>query len=104
MDTPTCPCCGQPAPKTAHPKGLADVPMRPTAKRIVAELIRAYPRGVSARQLADRVYAMDANGGPDDAENCIYVHLHKAKPIIRQYGWEAGAFGHHGIRLQRIGA
>jgi hypothetical protein len=74
-------------------------------RRIIEVLSKTYPYGLSATAIAERVYASDPDGGPDSADNAVSVHLHAAKPIIRQYGWQVGAFGQRGsIRLKRIGA
>jgi hypothetical protein len=103
MSEHKCPCCGQQIDGEVPAKALASVPLRPTARRIIDALASVYPRGLSARQIADRVYADDPNGGPESAEDAMSVHMHRARPIIQGYGWTVGASGKHGnIRLQRI--
>lgn len=105
MSDQKCPCCGQALPGDMPMEALKDANLRPTARLIVDELIRIYPRGASGRQLADRVYALDPNGGPDSGDNVIAVHLTRARPVLRRLGWTVGADRRRGqIRLQRVEA
>lgn len=99
-----CPCCGQ--------KLLGDIPasalsaatdLRPVERRVVEALAQVYPKGLTRRQLADRVYANDPTGGPLSAERCIDVHLHYVRKKLSPLGWMAGRTGNRAgyLRLQR---
>lgn len=105
MSPASCPCCGQALVGDMPADALKDAPVGPTARLIVDELARIYPRGLDGRTLADRVYRNRPSGGPDSAENVVSVTIHRVKPVLRRYGWTVGAFGEAGnIRLQRVEA
>ncbi len=81
-----CPCCGA----EMHTPGLAalrHVSLPPNERRVLNELINVYPSHLSVRQLVDRVWALDPNGGPDTADNAISVYLHRMRPILLEFGW-----------------
>ncbi len=99
-----CPCCGA----EMHTPGLAalrHVRVTPFQRKVLDVLINTYPRPMSARQLAARVYADDPNGGPERSENCVSVYLVRIRKAIKPLGWTAGARGNEqeGIRLRLIG-
>lgn len=101
--TVKCPCCGSDA-KTLSASSLEHVPMTASQREIVAMLAKRYPSGMSVDQIADRLYAMNPNGGPDTAHNVVHVQLHRLRKAIEPLGWTAKAKGRHGhdIALQRI--
>ena len=103
MENTTCPCCGKALDSALPARALSKVPLRPMQRRIIDVLAKTYPRGLSAIDIASRVYASDPDGGPMSADNAVAVHLHGARRAIRQYGWTVGAAGEHGnIRLKRL--
>jgi hypothetical protein len=90
-----------------HTPGLAalrHVRVTPFQRKVLDVLINTYPRPMSARQLAARVYADDPNGGPEDSENCVSVYLFRIRKAIKPMGWTAGAAGNEqeGIRLRPL--
>lgn len=98
-----CPCCGA----EMHTPGLAalrHVRVTPFQRKVLDVLINTFPKALSARQLANRVYADDPNGGPENSENCISVYLCRIRKAIQPLGWTAGARGNEqeGIRLRQI--
>lgn len=98
-----CPCCGA----EMHTPGIAAlryVRVTPFQRKVLDVLINTFPKALSARQIADRVYADDPNGGPENSENCISVRLYAIRKAIKHLGWTAGALGHEqeGIRLRVI--
>ena len=73
----------------------------PTQRKVLDALIEIYPRTTSARDIADRVYALDPSGGPESGENQMAVQMTKMRPKLRAIGWDIGAAGRRrgGIRL-----
>lgn len=89
-----------------HTPGLAalrHVKVRPVQRKVLDVLINSFPKDLSVRQIADRVYADDPNGGPDGAENCVSVYLNGIRKAVKPLGWTAGTGGGHtGIRLRPL--
>lgn len=100
----SCPCCGA----EMHTPGLSAlryIRVTTLQRQVLDVLINAFPRTLSTRQIADRVYADDPNGGPDKAEGCIEVSLYRIRKVIKHVGWTAGTSGPHGgIGLRQIEA
>lgn len=72
----------------------------PTQARILDVLARYYPASLSLMRIAEIVWADDINGGPDDAQNCVSVHMHRLRPVLQALGWHIGRNpGGQGIRL-----
>lgn len=69
-------------------------------RELVEILASAYPRALSVDVVADQLYQLDPNGGPDDPANIVAVMTSRINPIIRQHGWEiASRKGFGGYRL-----
>lgn len=82
-----CPCCGVEMAEPLGMRQLTDVPMLPAERRIVDELIRAYPRKVSISSLVDTLYFDDPNGGPDNAHATVRVNLTHLRKRLPKFGW-----------------
>jgi hypothetical protein len=82
-------------------EALRFLEVTPTQLRILEAMIEIYPRTASAREIADRVYALDPSGGPESGENQMAVQMTKMRPKLRSIGWDIGAAGRRrgGIRL-----
>lgn len=86
-------------------EALEYVPMSKLPRRILGELIRCYPRRVSATKLADAVYWDDPNGGPEHADESINVTISRdLRPRLARLGWGVGRqHQKHGISLYPLG-
>lgn len=86
-----------------HSPGLAalrHLSLPPHERKVLDVLINAYPRALSRREIANRVYADDPAGGPETAENAISVYIGRMRPILAEFGWDAGWTRQaHGLRL-----
>ena len=75
-----CPACGHPIAPT--PDGLR---ASPTQQRIYEVLSRAGAHGATAREILDRAWAHDINGGPLSG-NAVSVHISKMRPALARAG------------------
>jgi len=76
-----CPTCGAP---------LADVQVErdlpPGLRALLGEIRRAGALGITTRQLADRLWAHDPSGGPDDAEKAVRARVARLNPMLARHG------------------
>jgi DNA-binding response OmpR family regulator len=83
-----CPCCGAPV---KSPIRLEDVPAFAELTQIEARLfiILAAKAGQRLRcyQIADQLYSLDADGGPEDVNRVIKVHAFNIRAKIERLGW-----------------
>lgn len=96
-----CPCCGGEM-EGGSPEVVLDAGLTPLEMAIMTPLVKAYPRGMTARQLADIVYAEDPNGGPLQADRCIAVHMFYIRAKIKPLGWHVGGVRGRGTRYLNI--
>lgn len=75
------------------------VRLTPLEREIVDALVDAYPGSLTRRKIAARAYALDPNGGPLSAENCVSVHLSRLRDRLRSVGWQTIGATQDGIRL-----
>lgn len=95
-----CPACGQEWPLDGRRK----LPTLPGVYRNrIIELVAGHP-GIGMRDLAERVYEIDPNGGPDDAARAVRVTIYHMKKPLAAQGWRLAArrAGYDGYRLSRI--
>ncbi len=83
--TKVCPHCG-------HPMPADEVTLMLTPRqRQLYEIVRdAGIAGISARDILDKMYADEPNGGPDTA-NIISVFAHHANVRLKPFGLEISA-------------
>jgi DNA-binding response OmpR family regulator len=68
----------------------------PTPFRLLVILAGNLGRRVTLRDIADRLWGDDPEGGPDWSHGAIGVHVHRLRPILRKLGlairanWSAG--------------
>lgn len=100
MTSVPCPCCGA---QMASPglEALRYVTLPRMERRVLDELIDAYPKSLSIQQLVNLVWADDPTGGPDTANNSISVYLHHIRRKLSDFGWSAGRIpgSYAGVRL-----
>jgi hypothetical protein len=92
-----CPCCSQ----TVTPPGRLQALVRelgPVSGGILRELL-ASSESLTPSQIADRVYAGVAGGGPVGATNVVRQMVHRMKPRLKEIGWTIRAVGWSGYRL-----
>ena len=98
----TCPCCGSTMTEAGF-SALEAISLPPMERRVLDTLLAAFPKELTAVQIADRVWSDDPNGGPQTAHNGVSVYMNRLRHKIRAYGWTAGAGqGHKGIRLRQL--
>lgn len=81
MKPPACPTCGA---LQAPDAVLAALP--PGLIGLYAELRRAGAGGITTRKLADRLWALDPNGGPDDAEKAVRARVARLNYMLARHG------------------
>lgn len=93
-----CPCCGAPMPPDA---ALDTFIARcgPVTQRLLRALTLSAP--LQVRELADRVYADRADGGPDDAEAVVRVMVYNLRPRLAKIDWRIKTVGWAGYVLER---
>lgn len=94
-----CPTCGRQL-QGSMPIHLAAAMMPPVMERIV--LVLASAGGLSRRELADRVYADDPDGGPDTAENCISSTINIYRGRLAATGWRIRSSSWTGYWLEPV--
>lgn len=67
--------------------GLDDLRLGIKSLTIVRTLFAARPRYVDISVLVDSLYAMDANGGPDNASKSVIVMICKLRRKLAPIGW-----------------
>lgn len=109
MTARCCPTCGQELPTGLVPvEALAEAVLTTQQEKIVAELIRAYPRSVRTNLLIDALWGADPNGGPEKARYVVHVQISHIRKAIGHHGWTiskqiAGAGNKNGrYRLERL--
>lgn len=87
-DALICPTCHQPMPDQERPDFLVEAPgLMPLDRKLIQVLIDCFPRSLTRDQLADAVYALDPQGGPDGANNVIACRLVNVRRVVVNYGW-----------------
>lgn len=79
MKQKACPTCGHPVPTDTLP-GLR---MSPLKARIFLIVSACTPAGIPCASLAERIYAGNIDGGPDDAEGTIRQHINQLNKILK---------------------
>lgn len=78
---PCCPSCGALLP----PKDLT--PLLPPGLQELFEMVRrAGVQGITVRTIADRVYADDIDGGPDNPEKAVRSRFTRLNGVLRPHG------------------
>lgn len=85
-----CPCCGSIGSRP-DVQALQHANVRGLARKAIAVLLRAYPRTMSMRQLADLVYSDDPTGGPNDPENSLASTFSQSRHELAKSGWRIGS-------------
>jgi hypothetical protein len=68
-------------------------------------LARAFPRGVMPDVLADHVYGLRVDGGPDSGVKSLAVVIGHLRLKLAPYGWTiSDARKGEGYRLERVAA
>jgi hypothetical protein len=95
-----CPCCGQ----EVTPKGRlqAFAARRQSAPLTggVLRVLMAARTPIPLRDLVSAVYANDPSGGPDSADQCVRIAIHRLRPQLRDIGWTIQRHGWSGYALQ----
>lgn len=98
-DHPVCHCCGQPLPDDSGPLAAASN-VTPLFERIVKIILAGQRAGrlLSRAEVAARVYAEDADGGPEKAEDVVSVVLSRGRHRFAELGWRVvnRSGGRHG--------
>ena len=66
---------------------LADVPLDPHQRMIVAALVKAFPRHMTAEAIANSIYRHRADGGPETALQTVRVQISRLRRALPAYGW-----------------
>jgi hypothetical protein len=97
-----CPCCGQ----EVQPKArLQAFVARRSKAPLTGGVLRALMRAKSPMHVADLVsvvYADDPDGGPDTAEQCIRIAVHRLRPQLLAIGWTIQRYGWSGYALVEV--
>jgi hypothetical protein len=93
-----CECCGHPLPSYHALLGLTR-----GQQRIFEIVEKAGKAGITADRVRDKLYADDANGGPD-SPNVINVQRTKMNRALQEYDLKIRSTGgHHSIwRLEKL--
>lgn len=81
-----CPFCRQ---NVAAGHGIKLSALFTERKQHIMEIIENHhPGRVPCRAVAETLYAYDPNGGPDDAEGVVRVHIHNINKRLKPHGWQ----------------
>lgn len=89
-----CPTCGRPY----APKLSVSGPVR---QRLVKVLLK-FPEGVEMGDLINLIYAVNPNGAPPSARQCISVLAHYANEQLGPQGWVITATKGRGSRYRIV--
>lgn len=92
-----CQCCGHPVPEFDTLRGLT-----PGQQKIFDALDNAGQRGLTRRQLFDRLYGDDPNGGPDSI-GVLNVQRAKMRDTLAAHGMQIVTTQNHYWRMEKIG-
>lgn len=99
-----CPCCGQEVKPKARLQAFA---ARRQKSPLTGGVLRALMSARAPMPLHDlvmAVYADDPNGGPESADQCVRIAIHRLRPKLRDIGWNIQRFGWSGYALQPVRA
>jgi DNA-binding response OmpR family regulator len=83
-----CPCCGGAINTGKAPlESLPEMNVAEQKRRIVAALVRAFPRAVDVKDLVEALYWDNPSCGPDGAERVLRVHVSGLRRDLKRYGW-----------------
>jgi DNA-binding response OmpR family regulator len=82
-----CPCCGHQTPTTIQITDLREVCRGRISGRVLALLIEAKGRGITAKALVNLVYADDPDGGPLNATPSMKVIICRLRRNLKPFGW-----------------
>lgn len=82
-----CPTCRRPMDSVPSVASLADAPLDPHQRMIVAALVKAYPRAMTAEAIAASIYGHRADGGPETALQTVRVLISRIRRVLPFYGW-----------------
>ena len=95
-----CSCCGQ----EVKPKARLDAfAARRQGAPLTGGVLRALMAARSPMPLRDLVCAVcadDPDGGPESADHCVMVAIHRLRPQLRDIGWTIKRHGWSGYALQ----
>lgn len=66
---------------------LANAPLSRGQKNIVDALAAIYPRRMHIFDLVNHVYALDPNGGPDNAMGSVRTQICNIRKRLPMFGW-----------------
>lgn len=83
-----CPTCGQPVAGSRMPvEMLLEMRIGGKRRRLLTELVRAYPKPVTRDALIASLYGDDPNGGPLCAEEIINILVSHLRKQLGPLGW-----------------
>lgn len=102
-----CPTCNRPMDAVPSVASLAGAPLDTHQRMIVAALVDAYPRRMTAEAIASAIYRHRADGGPETALQTVRVLISRIRRVLPAYGWTipvgVGGRGNHGeYRLEPV--
>ena len=83
-----CPSCGRPLAHKFY-KVLSD-----TEQAIFDIIVKTGGAGITQREIADKLYAGRAGGGPENTRNALGVYLHKIRAKLRKTNYHIVCYGH----------
>lgn len=97
-----CPCCGQDV-DDAGLLMLKAMPLGGQHRRMLDELIRVYPNGVTHDRLVTVLYHDAANGGADNASQVASIVMSRLRRKVMDLGWAIPKAYKNGVhRLVRL--
>lgn len=99
--TRVCKCCGQPIIKA--PPDLVEALHNPEfpgrMAKILDEMVRAWPRPVSADTIIENVF--DPFGRAKDELNIVRSLISRMRPRLEKHGWKIEMLRGRGYRIER---
>jgi hypothetical protein len=98
-----CPLCGGSLAAGRVPvEALVELNVSEQQRRILEELVRAFPRSVPKTSLIDALYFDDPDGGPDNPRNVLSQQLSRIRAALHPYGWSLSNAQRDGSNYGRV--
>ena len=82
-----CPCCHREMPEEEFQRAERRKAVQGAVQGRVLEKLERSAQFIPGRELADHVYALDPNGGPDNPEICIHHAVKSLNKRLPAKGW-----------------
>lgn len=100
----TCPCCGGLMHSPPPAEALDTLLLGKSERELLGYYVESYPRPLHTERVVNRLWQLDANGGPGDPRNGISQRVFNINRALRPLGWQVTRHGKDARQLVRLDA